>query len=431
MTNKVINVLAVLGLLVVLIVVIDIANKTITGNVVAGNWCNWTDVNHDGIVNETDRDYIFDNININEVMGSCNETNSWCNWTDVNRDGNGSNKDDLAAVDNSIGTSGNCMGSYACDVDEDCPGDSTEVNYCSGSVLYTETRVPKCINHTSSSAYCIPGIIANSSTNCARGCSNNLCNVQATNCTPSWSCGNWSTCLNNRQTKTCTDSNSCGNNTNKPATAQNCTSAPAPRIICSNDSACGAPRAVSICQGNNSCTNSTAFICVSPGTVNSSCRAISALSCDKTCPFGCAGAGVCNAEPAAKSEIGLLEEIILGLNSGMAPPIVANKSAKNFVDCEGADINFDGAVNLSDFQIFKNDFQKNSTEINDTKTDINGDHIVDFNDFVIIKKNYGIRNCNINRPFTYDICVFTLTSLGGILNLDSGQIVSYCESFAG
>ncbi|MDO8741507.1 MAG: CARDB domain-containing protein [Candidatus Woesearchaeota archaeon] len=44
-------------------------------------------------------------------------------------------------------------------------------------------------------------------------------------CTESWSCSEWSSCVNNQQTRTCTDANNCGTTANKPATTQSCTSA--------------------------------------------------------------------------------------------------------------------------------------------------------------------------------------------------------------
>lgn len=46
------------------------------------------------------------------------------------------------------------------------------------------------------------------------------------NCTPSWNCSSWSSCINNLQTKTCNDINSCGVLTGKPATNQSCTPPP-------------------------------------------------------------------------------------------------------------------------------------------------------------------------------------------------------------
>ena len=47
--------------------------------------------------------------------------------------------------------------------------------------------------------------------------------ISATACTPSWSCGNWSTCATGAQTRTCTDANNCGTSANKPAESQTCT----------------------------------------------------------------------------------------------------------------------------------------------------------------------------------------------------------------
>jgi PGF-pre-PGF domain-containing protein len=41
-------------------------------------------------------------------------------------------------------------------------------------------------------------------------------------CTESWSCTDWSVCVNSTQTRTCTDSNDCGTTVNKPAESQEC-----------------------------------------------------------------------------------------------------------------------------------------------------------------------------------------------------------------
>lgn len=54
--------------------------------------------------------------------------------------------------------------------------------------------------------------------------------INATICTPSWSCGAWGACNSTfNQTRTCTDSNSCGLTTNEPVTVQSCT----PTVSCS------------------------------------------------------------------------------------------------------------------------------------------------------------------------------------------------------
>ena len=45
----------------------------------------------------------------------------------------------------------------------------------------------------------------------------------AITCVESWSCTDWSTCVNNQQTRTCTDVNSCGTTVNKPDESQSCT----------------------------------------------------------------------------------------------------------------------------------------------------------------------------------------------------------------
>jgi hypothetical protein len=41
-------------------------------------------------------------------------------------------------------------------------------------------------------------------------------------CTESWSCSEWSDCVDNMQTRACTDSNNCGTTVNKPAESQSC-----------------------------------------------------------------------------------------------------------------------------------------------------------------------------------------------------------------
>jgi PGF-pre-PGF domain-containing protein len=41
-------------------------------------------------------------------------------------------------------------------------------------------------------------------------------------CTESWSCTDWSTCIDNQQTRTCTDANSCGTTADKPVESQSC-----------------------------------------------------------------------------------------------------------------------------------------------------------------------------------------------------------------
>ncbi|RME77981.1 hypothetical protein D6774_02445, partial [Candidatus Woesearchaeota archaeon] len=44
-----------------------------------------------------------------------------------------------------------------------------------------------------------------------------------TQCTPDWTCTQWSECINGAQTRTCTDINSCGTTSGKPGESQSCT----------------------------------------------------------------------------------------------------------------------------------------------------------------------------------------------------------------
>jgi len=50
----------------------------------------------------------------------------------------------------------------------------------------------------------------------------NTVNITSVTCTESWTCANWSICINRNQTRTCTDSNSCRTNTTRPALLQSC-----------------------------------------------------------------------------------------------------------------------------------------------------------------------------------------------------------------
>ncbi|MFA5406021.1 MAG: hypothetical protein WC307_01530 [Candidatus Nanoarchaeia archaeon] len=54
------------------------------------------------------------------------------------------------------------------------------------------------------------------------------CTSQAgnTDCTPDWSCTNWSECSNELKTRDCTDLNECGVNTSKPLESADCSNLP-------------------------------------------------------------------------------------------------------------------------------------------------------------------------------------------------------------
>ncbi len=49
-------------------------------------------------------------------------------------------------------------------------------------------------------------------------------------CLPTWSCSEWTACLDGRQTRTCTDTNGCQSNLGQPLTSQTCT-APTPPLL--------------------------------------------------------------------------------------------------------------------------------------------------------------------------------------------------------
>lgn len=73
-------------------------------------------------------------------------------------------------------------------------------------------------------------------------------------CTESWSCTSWSSCINNQQTRTCTDSNSCGTTTNKPSLNQSCTIGECSEDWgCTNWGDCEDGEKTRICEDLNEC----------------------------------------------------------------------------------------------------------------------------------------------------------------------------------
>ncbi|MBX4196106.1 right-handed parallel beta-helix repeat-containing protein [Candidatus Pacearchaeota archaeon] len=86
-------------------------DSTIQSSVTKDNWCNNTDINHDGTVSIAD--YIEVSSHFNEV--GCGTTNNWCANTDINRDGTTSISDfiDLAAAFNTVGCTGSALAGQA------------------------------------------------------------------------------------------------------------------------------------------------------------------------------------------------------------------------------------------------------------------------------------------------------------------------------
>jgi hypothetical protein len=66
------------------------------------------------------------------------------------------------------------------------------------------------------------------STSCPYGCEAGACKSasgsggRTSRCTPSWSCTEWSECIDNKNTRTCTDSNNCGITNDKPFESKSC-----------------------------------------------------------------------------------------------------------------------------------------------------------------------------------------------------------------
>ncbi|MDO8610171.1 MAG: hypothetical protein Q7R95_06475 [bacterium] len=60
-----------------------ITGKSITGKVIANEWCNGSDINHDGKVDTTDQNLL----STQWGKKDCTALNGWCNGADLNRDG--------------------------------------------------------------------------------------------------------------------------------------------------------------------------------------------------------------------------------------------------------------------------------------------------------------------------------------------------------
>ncbi len=75
----------------------------------------------------------------------------------------------------------------------------------------------------------------------------------AQNCTENWECTDWSDCVNGTQTRTCTDTNNCGTIENKPAESQSCTIECTENWECTDWSDCVNGTQTRICTDANSC----------------------------------------------------------------------------------------------------------------------------------------------------------------------------------
>lgn len=106
----------------------------------------------------------------------------------------------------------NCNTGYICSSGNCIPNCSNE---CTSGQIGCNSTTQRWTCGENDSDPCLDRVL----TNCQSGyqCSSGTCG-----CTPNWTCGSWTSCVNNNQTRTCTDSNNCSVNTNKPATSQYC-----------------------------------------------------------------------------------------------------------------------------------------------------------------------------------------------------------------
>jgi len=91
------------------------------------------------------------------------------------------------------------------------------------TLLYTSLDAYGSSIVTAKKTVLVPGVLAHSGIRYIDdfNLGNDGC-ADISSCTPSWSCGDWSACVNDQQTKTCIDVNNCGVLTGRPAVTQSC-----------------------------------------------------------------------------------------------------------------------------------------------------------------------------------------------------------------
>lgn len=114
-----------------------------------------------------------------------------------------------------------CDGNYKYYVNSDCSTSNRQ--YCEYGCSDGKCKSKTCLSGWKCDGnyryYLNSDCTQSSRSYCQYGCSNGVCK----SCTPSWSCGSWSSCINGRQTRSCTDRNNCGTNSGKPPTSRSCT----------------------------------------------------------------------------------------------------------------------------------------------------------------------------------------------------------------
>ena len=110
-------------------------------------------------------------------------------------------------------------------------------------------------------------------------------------CTPNWSCGDWSQCVNGQQTRTCYDTNNCGTTTNKPGTTQACSTTCNPNWSCGDWSQCVNGRQTRTCTDLNNCVYGQTKIedwqdCISFESGSDACQSDSIPGLNISCLYG-------------------------------------------------------------------------------------------------------------------------------------------------